>query len=117
VAPNGEIFVRTSSEILNLNAQPVLLPEHALGLTAPFQSEGIDGPNLVRPRPHLRILPWKVAGEPHLEHSRVTTQTVAALADRGYDAQTIALMYDVSADAVQEGIDLELQLTGAALAA
>jgi hypothetical protein len=47
----------------------------------------------------------------------VTTQTVAALADRGYDAQDIALMYDVSADAVQEGIDLEVQLAGAALAA
>jgi uncharacterized protein (DUF433 family) len=117
VASNGEIFVRTTSEILNLNAQPALLPEHALGLTAPFQSEGIEGPNLVRPRPHLRIVPWKVTGEPHLEHSRVTTQTVAALADRGYDSQAIALMYDVNAQAVQEGIDLELQLAGAARAA
>jgi hypothetical protein len=41
---------------------------------------------------------------------------VAALAGRDYDAHA-ALTYDVSADAVQEGIDLELRLAGAALAA
>jgi hypothetical protein len=41
----------------------------------------------------------------------------AALANRGYGAQAIALMYDVRVDAVQEGIDLERQLAGAALAA
>ena len=68
----------------DLRRQPVLLPDDVLGLTAPFDSAGMSGPDLLRPRPHLRIVPSKVAGEPHVEQSRLTTQTIAALADRGY---------------------------------
>lgn len=117
VAGNGEIFVRIESKVFNLNRQPAILPDQTFGLTEPFESEGTHGPNLLRPRPHLRIVPAKVAGEPHLEHSRVTTQTVAALADRGYEAEAIASMYDISAEAVQEGIELEQQLTAVVAAA
>ena len=51
------------------------------------------------------------------EHSRLTTQTVAALADRGYGAEVIASMYDASVDAVQEGIELERELSGISSAA
>jgi uncharacterized protein (DUF433 family) len=117
VAPNGEIFVRTGSEVLTHHGQPAILPQQTFGLTAPFETEGGHGPNLLRPRPHLRIVPSKVTGEPHLENSRVTTQTVAALADRGYEAEVIASMYDASVEAVQEGIELEQQLSGVVAAA
>lgn len=117
VARNGEIFIRIGNDILNLQRQPALLPEGALGLTAPFREAGGNGPDLIRPRPHLRIVPWKVTGEPHIEHSRLTTQTLAALADRGFDVEQIAAMYAVSPEAVSEGIDLERQLAGAVLAA
>jgi uncharacterized protein (DUF433 family) len=117
VAPSGEIFVRYGSEVQNLYGQPAILPDQTFGLTAPFGIEGGRGPNLLRPRPHLRIVPSKVAGEPHLEHSRLTTQTVAALADRGYGAEVIASMYDASVDAVQEGIELERELSGISSAA
>jgi uncharacterized protein (DUF433 family) len=117
VAPDGEVFVRIESQVFNLHRQPAILPDQTFGLTEPFESEGGHGPNLLRPRPHLQIVPAKVAGEPHLEHSRVTTQTVAALADRGYGAEAIASMYDASAEAVREGIELEQQLTGVASAA
>ena len=89
----GEIYVRVGADVLNLHRQGALLGEDVLGLTAPFQSEGLAGPDLLRPRPHLRIVPSKVAGEPHIEHSRLTTQTVAALASRGYTAAQIADMY------------------------
>ncbi|MEJ7741276.1 MAG: hypothetical protein WKF73_01280 [Nocardioidaceae bacterium] len=108
----GDIFVRTGYEVLNLNGQSSLLPEQSLALTAPFQEAGGNGPNLVRPRPHLRIVPRKVTGEPHIMHSRITTQTVGALAERGFAANQIASMYDVSEEAVLEGIDLERQLAG-----
>jgi len=117
VARSGEIFVRVGSEVLNLHGQPTVLPPQVLALTAPFQDEGGDGPDLLRPRPHLRIVPAKVTGEPHIEHSRVTTQTVAALADRGFSAEKIASMYEVSGEAVQEGIELERQLADGTLAA
>lgn len=113
----GDIFVRTGREILDLQGQPALLPEHLLGLTAPYGVVGGDGPDLIRPRPHLRIVPSKVTGEPHIEHSRITTQTVAALAERGFAAKQIARMYDVAEEAVLDGIDLERQLAGVVLAA
>lgn len=113
----GEIFLRIGDAVLNVHRQRVLLPERFLGLTAPFREGGGDGPDLIRPRPHLRIIPAKVTGEPHIEHSRVTTQTVAALAARGFAVDQIAELYDLSPVAVQEGIDLERQLSGAALVA
>ena len=113
----GEIFVRIGDVVLSVQRQPVLLPERVLRLTAPFREGGGDGPDLIRPRPHLRIIPSKVTGEPHIEHSRVTTQTVAALAVRGFATDQIAALYDISPVAVQEGIDLERQLSGAALVA
>lgn len=117
VAPNGEIFVHFGDDVLNLHRQPVLMPEGALALTAPFHDAGGHGPNLIRPRPHLRIVPSKVTGEPHIEHTRITTQTVSALAMRGFSSQRIAEMYGVEIEAVDEGIDLERQLADIALAA
>src|SRR6478752_2142764 len=59
----------------------------------------------------------KVAGEPHIEHSRSASQTVAALADRGYDPAQIAAMYDEPEQAIREAIDLERQLAGSVVAA
>jgi uncharacterized protein (DUF433 family) len=113
----GQIYVRPHDEILDLRGQRALLPEPVLELTAPFTSDGAHGPDLKRPRPHLRIVPAKVAGEPHIAHSRLTTQTVAALADRGYSAEQIADMYDEPAQAIGEAIDLERQLTESPVAA
>ncbi len=109
----GRIYVREGGAVLNLHRQPVLLPDDVLGLTAPFDSAGLAGPDLLRPRPHLRIVPSKVAGEPHVEHSRLTTQTIAALALRGYEARQIAAMYDEPDDVITEAIDLERQLADA----
>jgi uncharacterized protein (DUF433 family) len=109
----GQIYVRARESMLNLYRQPVLLSEDVLGLTAPFESAGVSGPDLLRPRPHLRIVPSKVAGEPHVEHSRLTTQTIAALANRGYLVAQIAAMYDEPEDVIGEAIDLERQLAAA----
>lgn len=106
----GDIYVRADDSMLNLHRQPVLLPNDVLGLTAPFDGAGMFGPDLLRPRPHLRIVPSKVAGEPHVQHSRLTTQTIAALASRGYTAGQIAGMYDEPEAIIDEAIDLEQQL-------
>lgn len=109
----GRIYVRDGGDVLDLHRQPVLLSDDVLGLTAPFDGAGLAGPNLLRPRPHLRIVPSKVAGEPHVEHSRLTTQTIAALALRGYESSQIAAMYDEPDDVITEAIDLERQLADA----
>lgn len=82
-----------------------------LDLLGPFEMELAQGPDLIRPRAHLRIVPGKVSGEPHLEHSRLTTLTVAALADRGYDAASIAELYpDEAPAALAEAVELEQAL-------
>ncbi len=114
----GNIYVRKSADtVLDENGTESLVPGEYLNLTAPFESDGVAGPNLLRPRPHLRIVPSKVAGEPHIEHSRLTTQTIAALAWRGYRPDQIADMYEEPVQAVAEAIDLERQLSGVRIAA
>ncbi len=104
-------YLRTAASVLDLDRQPALLPEDVLGLTAPFGNAGLRGPDLLRPRPHLRIVPAKVAGEPHVAHSRITTQTIAALAARGYSADQLADMYQEPEEAITEAIDLEQDLS------
>ncbi len=114
---SGEIFVRVHDQIHDLRGQPALLSEPSLALTAPFLEAGENGPDLIRPRPHLRIIPAKVTGEPHVQHSRITTQTLAALAGRGFTPKQIATMYEIDVEAVEEGIDLERQLAHVTIAA
>lgn len=113
VGGNGQIFVRLEGTVLDLNGQPSLLPEQVLNLTGPFDADKFAGPDLIRPRPHLRIVPSKLAGEPHIERSRVTTQAVAALRARGYEPEAIAEMYSLDVISVNEGIELEQSLAEA----
>ncbi|MEJ7562524.1 MAG: DUF433 domain-containing protein [Ilumatobacteraceae bacterium] len=56
-------------------------------------------------------MPGKCAGEPHLEGSRLTTPTIAALAARGYGIDDLARLYpDESPTNIAEAIDLETSL-------
>lgn len=82
-----------------------------LDLLGPFEGTDGDGPDLRQPRAHLRIVPGKCAGEPHLLGSRLTTLTIAALAERGYGPADIARLYpDESAESLAEAVDLEQSL-------
>lgn len=76
-------------------------------LFGPFHT----GPDLRVPRPRLRIVPGKVAGEPHLAHSRLITRDVAGLAARGFNLHEIGGLYpNEDPDALREAIDLEDEL-------
>lgn len=76
-------------------------------LFGPFRT----GPDLRVPRPRLRIVPGKVAGEPHLAHSRLITRDVAGLAARGFTLHEIGELYPTEdPDALREAIDLEDEL-------
>lgn len=73
---------------------------------------GID---LRQPRPHLRLVPGRCAGEVHLQGSRLTSLTVHALARRGYsNDQIVALYPHESAEALAEARELETSLELAA---
>lgn len=85
---------------------------HDLDLLAPFEVEqGFRGPDLRRPRPHLEIIPGKLAGSPHLERTRLETQALAALSRRGVANDNIYRLYPrFEPEAIDEALDLEAQL-------
>ena len=106
----GKIIIVRDEEASDVSGQAVM--SQFLDLLAPFEgSDGGRGPDLRRPREHLRIVPGKCAGEPHLEGSRLTTPTLAALAIRGYEIEDLARLYpDESPGSIAEAIDLERSL-------
>jgi DNA-binding transcriptional MerR regulator/uncharacterized protein (DUF433 family) len=79
-----------------------------LDLLAPFGEDKHRGPDLIRPRPDLRIIPGKVSGEPHLVDSRITTKSVAALYDRVRDLTAVAALYPgIAPETIGQAVDLE----------
>lgn len=110
VDQRGAIFVRVQNEFRDLRGNVALPHEERFGLLTPFEFGNFKGPDLRRPRPHLRIVPARVAGEPHVENTRVTTQTIAALARRGYTTERIAAMYGLPVEPIDQAADLERSL-------
>lgn len=113
----ARIYIAAADELVDAHGQQVMAD--CLDLLAPFLDGGdVRGPDLRRPRPRLRIVPGKCAGEPHLRGTRLTTQTLAALVDRGYDVDGVHRLYpDQDLEAISEAIDLERQLGSHAPAA
>lgn len=89
-----------------------LVERRVIDVLAPFSTlEGLRGPDLSAPRPHLRIVPRKLSGAPHVLDTRVETQAIQALATRGYPLEKILDMYSfLTAVQVRESIELEDQL-------
>jgi uncharacterized protein (DUF433 family) len=108
----GKIWIRLSPGVItDHRGNPTLQYNEAwLDVLAPFGAAGQRGPDLRKPRPRLRIVPLKVAGEPHVAHSRITSRSLAALAGRGFDTGRLAEMYGLERQDVKEALDLESQL-------
>lgn len=107
---SGRIHISDVSFLHTTQGQGVIA--NVLDLLGPFDTDkGTWGPDLRQPMPHLRIVPGKVSGEPHLAHSRLTTRTVVALADRGLDLAQISELYpEEDAAGLREAIQLERRL-------
>jgi uncharacterized protein (DUF433 family) len=107
----GGLWIKTPDGMFDSHGQPTLeIPPDALNLLGPFQSEGQSGPDLLRPRPTLRIVPAKVSGEPHIAGSRITSRSLSALKKRGLSVSAIADMYAIDVVFVRDAVDLEEQL-------
>ena len=79
-----------------------------LDLLGPFEIGQDHGPDLIRPRSRLRIIPGKVSGEPHLENSRITTRAIHALYERMGDLGNVASLYPhVDYEALEQAVHLE----------
>jgi uncharacterized protein (DUF433 family) len=109
----GKIFVVETNSVSDVHGQTAL-DGSLLNLLGPFSEGQLRGPDLLRPRPHLRIVPGKCAGEPHLSGTRITTPSVSALARSGFQRDDIARLYpDRNSEAIAEAIDLEEELENA----
>jgi uncharacterized protein (DUF433 family) len=116
VDARGRIFIATLDNVIDNQGAGLL--DAWLDLLGPFASNGAHGPDLRRPKSNLRIVPGKCAGEPHLVGSRVTTLSIKALADRGFDSDAIARLYpDLDNDALRQAVDLEEEVSAAVMAA
>lgn len=115
VDPKGAIFYQPpESDLRAVGGQTVMTAAiDSLNLLTEFQREQAVGPDLRRPREHLRIVPGKLGGEPHLEGTRIATATIAALNERGFNEGRIVELYPHLRDhrsAIRNAIDLERQL-------
>jgi uncharacterized protein (DUF433 family) len=106
----GQVFLRTDEVATPEGVRP-LAPEW-LDLIEPFTtSERTMGPDLLSPRPNLRIVPGKLAGSPHVASTRVETIAIAAVAQRGVGEVAIRALYpNLAPVAIAEALDLEQQL-------
>jgi uncharacterized protein (DUF433 family) len=111
VDPGGQIFIMTDVGPESPAGEWLLDPD-MFDLIAPFETPVSRAPNLAKPRPHLRIVPGKLSGSPHLAHTRIETLAIAALADRGFDSAKIERLYPIARPvALAEAVDLERQLS------
>lgn len=119
-APRGHdrptIKVDASGHVIHTGRREDVSGQRVMGevldLFAPFQlAPDASGPDLRRPDRHLRIAPGRCAGEPHLLGTRLTTRTVAALANRGYDVDRISRLYpDEDVEALSAAVRFEHRL-------
>src|SRR5207245_1315169 len=86
-----------------------------LRLVAPYVGARTGGPDLLTPRPLLRIIPGKLHGEPHVAGTRIPSAMLFGLARQGYGIEAIRRMYpDASDEAIEQAINLEESLQSSA---
>jgi uncharacterized protein (DUF433 family) len=109
---NIEVLSKPDPEVRARQRALDVAAEDLLDVIEPFAAvEGSRGPDLLRPRPLLRIVPGKLGGSPHVVHTRLESQAVGALAASGLpDAKIYRLYPDVEHSAIDDALDLERQL-------
>ncbi len=87
-------------------------PGLVIDLLTEFSVErGIRGPDLRHPREGLQIIPGKLAGEPHIEGTRIQTRVLWTLSRRGYTPEQLLELYpDIPRASLLNALDLEAQL-------
>lgn len=113
VDADGHIYFRPAEGvIIDGTSRGQVIMDDVLDLIAPFATlDGVQGPDLVRPRPYLRIEPGKLSGSPHIVDTRLETSAVAALGARGFAIPDLKRLYPfASTRALRQALELEEQL-------
>lgn len=109
VTIDGKVAIKAQDEIRRPSGQRIL--DDVIDILEPFSCGPANGPDLRRPRPDLRIVPGKLSGAPHLVHTRLATETIAALARNGLDVVTIKSLYPFAEEGgIRQALDLEAEL-------
>lgn len=111
ITPDGQVLVREPGSPPRLPTGQGILPE-VLDVIAPFSTlERTRGVDLRAPAEHVRILPRRLAGAPHVSGTRIDTESLAALRSRGFDDQRILALYpELSAGQLADALSVEAQL-------
>lgn len=110
---SGNVIVASTPEPEAAHRQRLLtIDDDVLSVISPFDTgEGSSGPDLFAPREHLRIVPGKLGGSPHVTHTRLESQALGALADSGLtEAKIYSLYPQIDHEAIDDALDLERQL-------
>lgn len=111
VTVRGDVVIDRPAKPLQLvNGQ--YLDRELIDVLGPFEGlEGTHGPDLAWPRPTIQILPGKISGAPHVAGTRLPTQSLYALRQRGFSVEQLAKIYPfASREALVDSISLEQQL-------
>jgi uncharacterized protein (DUF433 family)/DNA-binding transcriptional MerR regulator len=109
---NGIPYLNIEEQLVRADGSGQLAMPDALAVIFPYK----QGPDLLEPRPLLRIIPGKLHGEPHLLNTRISSATIWALHTDGFLLPRIHDMYpEADLEALTQAIDLEesLQLPAA----
>jgi uncharacterized protein (DUF433 family)/DNA-binding transcriptional MerR regulator len=105
---DGDLFITVGERAVRVDSTRQMALPGVLPLVHPYRG----GPDLLEPRPLLRIIPGKLHGEPHLVDTRIPSATIYALYQEGYELEKIAAMYpEVPREALEQSIDLESSLS------
>lgn len=107
VSGSGDLFF--TLDTIDVRARPGRQGalSNILHLVRPYEV----APDLLEPRPLLRIIPGKLHGEPHLLDTRIPSATIYALYKMGYSVDKIQEMYpEALTDALEDAIDFERSL-------
>lgn len=106
-AEDGHLFLQLPDQVIRANSSRQVTMGDVLYLVQPYK----NGPDLLQPRPLLRIIPGKLHGEPHIIGTRIPSLTIGALAQEGFSPEQIHAMYpDATEAALCEAIDFERSL-------
>ena len=115
VDPHGGLVIDLDGELLvplSRGAAQVLAHLEGQNLVEVWKGpNGVLGPNLLEPRPTLRIIPGKLSGEPHVADTRIPTKTISSLSRRGLETDKVRELYpQLTPQSIEEAISLEAQL-------
>jgi len=107
----GELFFEAGTNLVRADTSCQGAMPGVLKVVRPYQF----GPDLLEPRPLLRIIPCRLHGEPHLLDTRIPSSAIYELDRQGFSLAQIQAMYpEVDAEAMRQAIDLEASLRRAA---